>query len=144
MLGVCETDTVCPNTSCQLNFTSTKTKGYFLEQPEKQLKNILEKKHTSSLLQQRFSRDKKDSNCISDIYDGNIYTSFSGPGGPLSEEFPYNVSLLGIQIVFLFSKVLSSLYGHFTQPLMSYHISKEFKRKTCYFVVFGLENLSQI
>ena len=93
MLGVCETDTVCPNTSCQLNFTSTKTKGYFLEMPiESQLKNILEKKHTSSLLQQRFSRDKKDSDCISDIYDGNIYKSFSGPGGPLSEEFPYNVS----------------------------------------------------
>ena len=52
--------------------------------------------------------------------------------------------LLGIQMVFLFSKVLSSLYGHFNKPLMSYHIRKAFKRITCYFVVFDLENLSQI
>ena len=91
MLSVYGTDTVCPNTSCQLNFTSTKTKGYFLKIPiTSQLKNILDKKNTSSLLQQRFSKDKNDSDCS--IYDGNIYKFFSEPGGQLSEEFPYNVS----------------------------------------------------
>lgn len=59
---------------------------------ESQLKNLLEKKNTASLLKQRFKRDKNHKDCIRDIYDGSIYKSFSGPGGPFSDEFPFNVS----------------------------------------------------
>lgn len=37
-------------------------------------------------------RKKKKNDGIEDIYDGQIYRKLSEPGGPLSEDFPYNIS----------------------------------------------------
>ena len=93
MSGVNENDEICPKTSCSQLLNNSRSKAYFLEMPiESQLISILQKEDTRNLLNKRFSRVKKNENAIEDIYDGQIYKSLSGPGGPLSEEYPFNVS----------------------------------------------------
>lgn len=70
-----------------------KKKSYFIEIPVKhQVKTFLEKKGTVESLKHRFTRKKKKSVGIEDIYDGNLYRNLSKTGGPLSEENPYNIS----------------------------------------------------
>ena len=93
MSPVNETDQVCQKRNCNQPLNNSRAKGYFLEMPlENQLRNILQKDDTQTLLKERFSRKMKKENCIGDIYDGSVYKSFSIPGGPLSTEFPLNVS----------------------------------------------------
>eukprot|EP00105_Crassostrea_gigas_P038741 XP_019922889.1 PREDICTED: uncharacterized protein LOC105328585 [Crassostrea gigas] len=83
---------VCPNEKCQQQL-SLKKKSYFIEIPVKhQVKTFLEKKGTLESLKHRFTRKKKKSVGIEDIYDGNLYRNLSKTGGPLSEENPYNLS----------------------------------------------------
>lgn len=58
-----------------------------------QIKKFLEKDGTIDLLKERFNRKKKKPTGIEDIYDGQIYKNLSSNGGPLSNVYPYNISL---------------------------------------------------
>jgi hypothetical protein len=82
---------ICPNEKCGSNLKDLKRKHCFIEIPiESQLLNIL--KRNNSLLKERFKRKKKNETGNEDIYDGTVYQKLSLPGGPLSEDNPYNVS----------------------------------------------------
>lgn len=84
----------CPNRLCQINFTFSKSKSYFLEIPiEHQLQNLFKRSGFVNLLGHRFSRKKKNMMNIEDIYDGSVYRNLSKAGGVLST--PYNLSLAG-------------------------------------------------
>ena len=83
----------CPNEMCKQQL-GKKQKSYFIEIPIKdQLKKILEKTGTVDSLKQRFKRKKKKADGIEDIYDGKLYCELAKEGGPLSADFPYNISL---------------------------------------------------
>ncbi|KAK3107860.1 hypothetical protein FSP39_023692 [Pinctada imbricata] len=91
--GIDSDANVCPNEKCQQHLSARK-KGYFIEIPvENQVRKILQKAGIAEALKQRFVRKKKNSSAIEDIHDGKLYQELSKPGGPLSADFPYNISL---------------------------------------------------
>ena len=81
------------NAFCSKDFTDSNKKSYFIEVPiEQQLQRFFERDDFIGLLSKRFTRVKKRENSIEDIYDCGIYRSLSDQGGPLSDNFPYNIS----------------------------------------------------
>ena len=82
----------CPNESCKKDLTK-KEKQYFIEIPlEQQLQTLFQNDTFLEGLKHKKKRLKTMKNNIEDIYDGNVYRALSGPEGPLSEKFPYNIS----------------------------------------------------
>ena len=83
----------CPNTFCLRSLIENRSKSYFLEiSVVQQLQNMFKVEGFEAMLGKRFSRLKRDKDAIEDIYDGHIYKQLSQPGGPLSEDYPFNVS----------------------------------------------------
>lgn len=64
------------------------------------MKDILENKVTQEHLNYRFQRQKKESDSIEDIFDGNCYKKLTKRGGPLSSKynFTYTFSFDGCPI----------------------------------------------
>ncbi|KAE8740134.1 hypothetical protein FOCC_FOCC014353 [Frankliniella occidentalis] len=84
-------DSICPNINSHKN---KKTQcSYFLEiSLEHQLQMLYKRKGILENILSRFSREKKHSQNIEDIYDGQIYKEFV-ESGFLSEKNKYNISL---------------------------------------------------
>lgn len=84
-----KTVNICPHQHCKKPFT-LKDKSYFLEIPVvDQIKNLMAQEGFFNSLQHRFTRDVPDG-IYKDIYDGQLYKSYSSNNGPLS--YPENVS----------------------------------------------------
>lgn len=99
----------CPNPKCQVYISVGKPKdggvcricsgplsdkSFFIELPvEDQLQTILSRPGQLEKLKYRFKRETTDGSSIKDVYDGNLYKMFSGPGGFLTSAT--NISLLG-------------------------------------------------
>ncbi len=119
---------LCPNSSCQVEF-SICTDNYFIELPVgQQHKTLLSRKciHAciihitlvllysylrslimlgpgfSEMLQYRFTREKKSPHHVEDIFDGSIYRELSRDGGPLSrpEGISFTINTDGVDNIF--------------------------------------------
>lgn len=84
------------DTQCQACEASVLTEGstsYFIEVPvETQVKSLFAKKGFEEKLKFRFTRQKKGCDNIEEIYDGEVYRSFTACNGPLSDS--RNISLM--------------------------------------------------
>ena len=101
---VTERDGVCPKRNCNQPLSNSRAKGYFLEIPLKnQLRNILQKV--------RFSRKKK---MVLKIYTMDQFRSHCPDQVVLCPKIVLGMyHLLGIQMVYLYSKALNFPFGHF-------------------------------
>lgn len=94
MNGVNKDDKVCGNNHCLRDLAKEGASSYFLELPvEHQLKKLFKKESFSSSLQHKWIRNGASDANIKDIYDGHVYKQLSKDGGPLSEKYPYNISV---------------------------------------------------
>jgi len=79
---------------CRIRSGPLSEKSFFIELPvEDQLQTILSRPGQLEKLKYRFKRETTDGSSIKDVYDGELYKMFSGPGGFLASAT--NISLLG-------------------------------------------------
>jgi hypothetical protein len=77
----------CPNALCQQDLTVTGNVSFFIEVPmEKQIASMFGTPGMWDLLKFRFTRIKKGSKNLEDIYDGNQYQKYLKNGGILSDQ----------------------------------------------------------
>lgn len=85
--------TVCPNSFCARDLTSSGNTAFFIEIPiASQIQEFFSRPGFLDLLKHRFIRVKKDEDNIEDIYDGELYKRHTGTKGILCDE--RNISLM--------------------------------------------------